>query len=106
MDNNVFIVPFYFHLVFTVIAIIVLMIQFLKYKRKYQFFMGIAVSVSMLLYINPSRTWHNCIGIVELVLLAASIITSIMDKPKNNALEAEAVSVPETETTEAKEEQA
>ena len=87
MENNVFPIPFYFHIVFVVIAVLVLMVQFIKFKRKYQIFMSAAIIVSLLLYINTGRAWHNCVGIIELVLFICAIVSSIMDRQGKKSLE-------------------
>ncbi len=89
MENTVFPLPFEIHLIFVCIAIVLFIFRFATTKRTYQLLMGIAIAATLLLYVNTGRTWFSCVGVIELVLIIASIISIIQDKRKLKAQKAE-----------------
>lgn len=89
MDNNIFPLPFELHLAFVCLALLILVVRFIMTKRTYQIFMTVAVALTMAIYIDWGKTWYDCIGIIELVLVAGSLVSVIMDKKKAKELKAD-----------------
>lgn len=88
-ENTVFPVPFEIHLIFVCVAIVLFIFRYASTRRTYQLLMGSAIAATLLLYVNPGRTWFMCVGVVELVLVVGSIISVISDKRKLKAQKAE-----------------
>ena len=63
MNNNIFPLPFWAHLVFVILAFALFMVQYVRVRKLYQILMAAAVVVSMLIYVNTSS------GLVLSVLL-------------------------------------
>ncbi len=82
MDNNIFPLPFGIHLVFVCIAIVLFIVRFAREKRLYQALMGVAVALTLLLYMNTSKVWYNILGVIELVLIVSAFVSTIKDKKK------------------------
>ena len=75
--------PFSFHLVFAVISFIFFMVSFLKFKRPYQLLFAIAIPLSLLLWAAEfNRGLYYGLGAVELLLVLAALVSSIILKPK------------------------
>lgn len=85
MENMVFPLPFEIHLVFVCIAIVLFIVRYAMTKSTYQILMCAAVASTLLLYVNSGKTWFMCVGIIELVLIAASLISAVMDSRKLKA---------------------
>lgn len=50
--------------------------------------MAIAIPSTLLLYLNSSRLWYDCIGILELALLIISIVATVIERKKLKAQKA------------------
>ena len=87
-SNNIFPLSFEIHLAFVCIAIVFFIFRFAKNKRVYQMLMTVAVFLTLLLYVNTSKLWYYCVGFAELGLMAASIVSAIIDKKKLKAAQA------------------
>jgi len=85
MENMVFSLPFEIHLVFVCVAIVIFIVRYAMTKSIYQILMCGAVASTLLLYVNSGKTWFVCVGIIELVLVTASLISVIMDSRKLKA---------------------
>lgn len=85
MENTVFPLPFEIHLIFVCIAIVLFIFRYATCKRTYQLLIGIAAAATLLLYINTSKLWFNIVGIAELALIIAAIVSSVLDRKKLKA---------------------
>ena len=80
MNSNLFPMPFNIHVIFCAVAAIFFIIQFIRQKRLYQLIMAIIIPVSMLIYLNKSKTLYNIVGLVEFIGLISAIVVSRFDK--------------------------
>ncbi|MGN1480815.1 hypothetical protein [Porcipelethomonas sp.] len=89
MNNNIFPLPFSLHLIFVILAFALFIVQYVRVRRLYQIIIAVAVSASMLIYAGSSKAWITVVGIIEAVLLAAALVSSIADsrKAKKSAAE-------------------
>lgn len=99
MNNNIFPLPFTAHLIFSCVAFLFFIFQYIRVKHKYQLIMAIAVPATLLLYVNSGKTWFYIIGLAELVLLLAALVTAIIEKRKEKALTAEQTIANQEEST-------
>lgn len=86
MDISVFPLPFSMHLIFSVLALALFLYQYSRQRRLYQLLMAVAIPATLLLYVNSSVTWHYCVGMLELVLIVAAVVSSVVDSIRNRAL--------------------
>ncbi len=86
MDENLFPLPFNLHLALICIAFIFFIFQYSRKKRAYQIIMAVSFPTTLLLYLNESNTWRYCVGIIELCLLIAAIVSTIIDRIKRKKL--------------------
>lgn len=98
--------PFKIHLLFSCLAVVFFAFQFIKEKKPYQLIMGIAIPVSLLIWVSENRTLFYAIGIIEAVLLLAAFVTAIIFKNKNVEENAVAESSEKTEVENAADETA
>lgn len=96
MNNNIFPLPFWAHLVFVILAFALFMVQYVRVRKLYQILMAAAVVVSMLIYVNTSKLWIGIVGAVEAVLLAASLVSSIIQNHQAKAAATAGKSIAET----------
>ncbi|MDD6278649.1 MAG: hypothetical protein ACI4JE_00260 [Ruminococcus sp.] len=75
--------PFPTHLGFSVISLLFFLWRFSKEKRPYQLIMAIAIPFSLVIRLSDSRTLFYFVGVVELILLFAAFISSIVFKDKS-----------------------
>ncbi len=82
MDASTFPVPFSYHLVFCIVAVIFFVIQFIRLKRPYQLVLAAAIAASLLIYVGDphNRTWFHIVGVIEVVLLLGAIVLSIIGR--------------------------
>lgn len=77
--NNLYPVGGTRHIVFCIIATLFFLAQFLRTRHWYQLILAVAVPCSMLVYIAPENdTLYYGVGILEAVLLAAALVTAIV----------------------------
>lgn len=98
MENpSFFPFPFPLHLTFAVIATVFLIFRFVTNKKPYQLIMAIAVAISLALWIpSVSRTLYYTVGLIELILVVAAFVTSLIFRDKSTPEE-------ESESSEVKE---
>lgn len=113
-DVSLFPISFTKHMVFTCIATVFFVLQFLRTKRWYQLVLAVAVPISLLIYAAPENTvLFYTVGILEAVLLcgalALSIVQSRLEKKKESAKDgkasAEEEATPEEEEAASEEEE-
>lgn len=81
-QTNLFPFPFRVHLIFSLVAIFFFYAMFSKYKKPYQAIMGFAIPFSLVIWLSDSKTVFYTVGIVELILLAAALVLTILYKRK------------------------
>ncbi|MBQ9898809.1 MAG: hypothetical protein IJM44_05085 [Ruminococcus sp.] len=78
--------PFGMHLCFALISLVFFVYRFVTDKRPYQLILAIAIPLSLTIWISENRKLFYIIGAVELVLLIAALVTSIVfKKPEDTA---------------------
>lgn len=77
--------PFTFHLVFSIIALVFFVFRFAKEKKPYQLIFAIAVPLSMIVWMSDRKNLFYLTGAIELVLIIAAFVSSIVCKPKTAA---------------------
>lgn len=76
--------PFSMHLVFAIISLVFFVYRFVTDKRPYQLLLAIAIPFSLTIWISENRTLFYAIGLIELVLLIAALVTAIaIRKPES-----------------------
>ena len=85
---NLFPFPFNTHLIFCCLAIVFFTILFSREKKPYQLIMAVAIPFSLVIWLSDSRTLFYAVGIIEVILLLAAFITSIIFKDKKTGSEA------------------
>lgn len=84
-NESLFPFPFPLHLGFCIIGLIFFIYRFATDKKPFQLIMALAIPFSLALWISDSRTWFYTVGLIELVLILAAFITSIVFRNKNKS---------------------
>ncbi|MDE6087088.1 MAG: hypothetical protein K2G25_01725 [Oscillospiraceae bacterium] len=89
--NSLFPIEMNFHIVLAVIAVIVFVMQFVRYRKSHYLLLAVAFPCSLLPYLNPeNRTLFYGVGIFEFAALILSAILSVtIDKDKQLARNSE-----------------
>lgn len=82
--------PFRYHIAFACIALIFFAYRFIRDKQPYQAILAVAIPLSLVISVSENKTLFYIIGIVELILLIAAFVTSIVFRKKKNVAEPEA----------------
>ncbi len=77
-NPNLFPFPFKIHLIFCIVGFFFFIIRFIYDKKPYQAILALAIPFSMTLWLSDSRVWFYTVGIIELVLILAASISSIV----------------------------
>ncbi|MBR5373000.1 MAG: hypothetical protein IK130_12400 [Oscillospiraceae bacterium] len=88
LNTNTFTLSFNQHLVFALIAGIFFLLQFIRTRRYYQLIMAGAIFASLLIYLSDSRALFYGVGVLELILLIAALIVSIVQNRMDKKREA------------------
>ncbi len=101
MDASTFPIPFWYHLVFALVASAFFLAQFIRVRRPYQLILMIAMLSSLLIYVCDvsNKSWFHTVGIFEFVLLLGAAVMSIQDRTnrKKNTEAADADDAEETD---------
>lgn len=76
--------PLPFHIIFAFLAAVFFIYRFASERKPYQLIFALAVPFSLTLWISESRTWFYIVGIVELVLVLAAMISVFVFKKKSS----------------------
>lgn len=79
---NTFPLSFTQHLVFVIIAVIFLALQFVRQKYWYQPVVMAAMAGSLLIYVRDGMVWYYSVGVLELVLMLAAAVLYILQARK------------------------
>lgn len=90
MNMNTFPLSFQQHLIFCIIAILFMVLQFVRQRYWYQLVIAAAIGCSLLIYVNESAGWFYGVGIAELLLMVTSMVLYIVQSRKLAKAEAEA----------------
>jgi len=82
-QTNLFPFPFHVHLIFSMISTLFFFAMYNKYHKPYQLLMGFAVPISLVIWLSESKSLFYGVGIIELILLFASFLITIILKIKN-----------------------
>lgn len=82
-NPSLFPFPAPLHIGFVIVAVIFFLFRFFTDKRPFQLIMAIAVPLSLILRLELSRQVSYTVGAIELLLLVAAAVTSVVFKKKN-----------------------
>lgn len=82
MNMNTFPLSFTQHLVFVIIAVVFLALQFARQKYWYQPVVMAAMAGSLLIYVRDGMAWYYSVGVLELVLILAAAVLYILQARK------------------------
>lgn len=82
MNMNTFPLTFEQHLIFCIVAVLFMVLQFVRQRYWYQLVIAAAVGGSLLIYVNESNGWFYGIGILELVLMIAALVLYVVQSRK------------------------
>lgn len=77
-NPNLFPFPFKLHLIFSIVAFFFFIIRFIYDKKPYQAIFALAIPFSMTIWLSENRVWFYIVGIIELVLILAACISTIV----------------------------
>lgn len=106
IDNpSLFPFPAPLHIGFVIIAVIFFVFRYFTNGKPFQLIMAIAVPLSLILRLDLSRQGFYIVGAVELLLLIAAAVTSVVFKGKDadqpeTAAESASVNAPVEESKE------
>lgn len=83
-DPTLFPFSFNLHLVFVCLGVIFFVFRFLKQRKPYQMIMSAAMLCSLGIWLSESRKLFHFIGLLELIMLIAAFVTSIVCKKDEN----------------------
>jgi len=72
--------PFKMHLVFVIVSVIFFAYRYTQQKRPFQAIMGVAIVLSMALWLSESKSLFYFIGLLELLLIIAAFVTALIFK--------------------------
>lgn len=75
--------PFWVHITFCCLAVIVLAVQYKRLKKPYLAVFLAAIPISLLIWLTENKFFFKIIGFLELALMIAAMILSIVFKDKN-----------------------
>jgi hypothetical protein len=71
INAGLFPISFNAHIIFTIIAMLFFLMQFIRQKQVYQILTVIAVPIPLILYKYATTTVFYAVGIIELILVVA-----------------------------------
>lgn len=82
MDASTFPIPFWYHLILSLVATAFFVAQFIRVRKPYQLLLAVAMLSSMLIYASDinNKSWFHAVGVFELVLLLGAIVLSVMGR--------------------------
>lgn len=72
--------PFEMHLLFVCVGVVFFIYRFYVQKRPNQILMAVAIFISLAIWLSESKALYYSLGAIELVLLAACFVTSLIFK--------------------------
>jgi glycerol-3-phosphate acyltransferase PlsY len=71
ISAGLFPISFNAHIIFTIVAVLFFVMQFIRQRQLYQILTAIAVPIPLILYKYTSITVFYSVGIIELILIVA-----------------------------------
>ncbi|MBP3379282.1 MAG: hypothetical protein J6K77_00245 [Ruminococcus sp.] len=81
-NANLFPFPFGLHLMFCAMALIFFAWRFSEQKKPFQIIFAIAIPLSLTIWLSKSKPWFYIIGLVELLLILAALVTCFIFRDK------------------------
>lgn len=76
--------PFSLHIAFVCVATIFFILRFSKHKQPFQLIFAAAIPLSLLIWLTSGhRTMYYALGILEVLLIVAALVSSIVMSAKN-----------------------
>lgn len=82
MNMNTFPLSFQQHMIFCAIAVVFLVLQFIRQRYWYQPVVAAAVAASLLIYVNESEKWFYSVGVAEFLLILTAMVLYIVQARK------------------------
>lgn len=82
MNMNTFPMTFEQHLIFCIVAVLFMVLQFVRQRYWYQLVIAAAVGCSLLIYVNDNTGWFYGIGVLELALMGAALVLYVVQSRK------------------------
>lgn len=83
METNLFTIGMEKHIIFTSVACVFFLLQFLRTKRWYQLILAAAIPASLLIYFQPeNQTLFYGVGIAEAVMLVLAFVVNLVQSAK------------------------
>ena len=79
---SIFPFGFSMHIALAIISVIFFAYRFATQKRPFQLIFAIAPPISLALWISDNKTLFYAVGLIELVLILAALISTFICKPK------------------------
>ncbi|MGN0591829.1 MAG: hypothetical protein ACI4JQ_01120 [Ruminococcus sp.] len=81
MDATTFPISFTWHLVFSILACVFFLIQYVRMKKSYQLLIAIGIPASLCIYIQPEdSTLFYTVGAFEIVLLLGALVFAFIER--------------------------
>lgn len=78
MNMNTFPLTFQQHLIFCIVAVLFLVLQFVRQRYWYQLVIAGAIAGSLLIYVNENTGWFYSVGVAELLLMLVAIVLYVV----------------------------
>lgn len=102
MDATTFPISFTWHLVFSILACVFFLIQYVRMKKSYQLLIAIGIPASLCIYIQPENSsLFYAVGAFELVLMIGALVFAIVERNHRKQEIADTTPLPEIQPTEA-----
>ncbi len=96
MDATTFPISFTWHLVFSILACVFFIIQYVRSKKSYQLLVAIGIPASLCIYFQPENSsLFYAVGVFEAVLFAGVIAFAFLERTHRKQEIADTTPLPE-----------
>lgn len=96
MDATTFPISFTWHLVFSILACVFFIVQYVRSKKSYQLLIAIGIPASLCIYIQPENSsLFYTVGVFEAVLFAGVIAFAFLERTHRKQEIADTTPLPE-----------
>ncbi len=100
MDATTFPISFTWHLVFSILACVFFLIQYVRLKKSYQLLIAVGIPASLCIYIQPENSsLFYTVGVFEIVLLMGALVFAFVERNHRKQAAADTTPLPEMEKT-------
>lgn len=99
MDATTFPISLTWHLVFSVLACVFFLVQYVRTKKSFQLLMAIGIPASLCIYIQPENSsLFYAVGSFEAVLLIGAVVFAFVERSHRKQEIADTEPLPEIDT--------